>query len=255
MLKIDNPAFDYDKSGQKYSSQRQTDPRIAGYIHNALEDARTILNVGAGSGSYEPADKYVVAVEPSAIMRSQRIANSRMPAINATAENLPFDDNAFDASMALVTVHHWPSIENGLKELRRVTKGQVVIMTFDPDALDNFWNVHYFPELIDVEKARYPKLDIIKQSLGGKCEVIEIPIPLDCLDGFQEAFYGRPEAFLKKEVRAAQSAWGFLQDGVEEKLVQRLADELASGEWDRKYGHFRTQPAFICALRLIIAKP
>lgn len=253
-MKIDNPAFDYDQLGQKYSGYRKTDPRIAQYVYDHLADAKTVLNVGAGSGSYEPADKYVVAVEPSITMRSQRINNGRIPAINAKADNLPFDDNAFDASMAMVTIHHWPDIDKGLTELRRVTKNQVIIMTFDPDALDNFWNVNYFPQLIEVEKARYPSIESIKESLGGNCEVISIPIPFDCIDGFQEAFYGRPEAFLEKEVRMSQSAWGFLPKGVEEKIVQALKNDLESGEWDKKYGHFRTQPTFTCALRLIISR-
>jgi len=252
-MEIKNPAFNYDKFGQQYAHHRQTDPRIAAYVHDALADAKTILNVGAGAGSYEPTDKYVVAVEPSIVMRAQRINNGKTPAIIGIADALPFDDNAFDASMAMVTVHHWPDINKGLKELRRVTKHQVIIMTFDPDALDNFWNAHYFPELIAVEKARYPTVEFITNSLGGNCEVKSIPIPLDCIDGFQEAFYGRPEAFLEKQVRLSQSAWGFLPDGVEERIVQTLADDLQSGNWDKKFGHFRTQPTFTCALRLIIA--
>ncbi len=254
-MKIENPAFDYDKLGQKYSGHRQTDPRIAEYVFEELKDAKTVLNVGAGAGSYEPTTKYVVAVEPSFVMRSQRIQNGKLPAINAKADNLPFDDNSFDASMAMVTIHHWPDIDKGLKELRRVTKGQVIIMTFDPEHLDDFWNANYFPELIEVEKARYPSIDSIKNSLGGNCKVVPIPIPLDCMDGFQEAFYGRPEAFLDKEIRLAQSAWGFLPIGLEDKLVQFLYDDLRSGEWDKKYGHFRTQPTFTCALRLLICKP
>lgn len=254
-MKIENPAFDYDTHGQKYSGYRQTDPRIAEYVTKALADAKTILNVGAGAGSYEPTDRYVVAIEPSVVMRRQRIKNGKTPAINAKADHLPFDDNSFDASMAMVTVHHWPDINKGLKELRRVTKNQVVIMTFDPTCLDNFWNVNYFPELIEVEKARYPTIDLIKASLGGTCEVVPIPIPLDCVDGFQEAFYGRPEAFLEKEVRLSQSAWGFLPAGLEDKLVKALADDLKSGEWDRKYGHFRSAPTFTCALRLIVSHP
>ena len=254
-MKIENLAFDYDKLGQKYSGHRQTDPRIAEYVIKALSGAKTILNVGAGAGSYEPSDRYVVAIEPSIVMRSQRMINGKTPAIIAKADNLPFDDNSFDASMAMVTVHHWPDIDKGLKELRRVTKHQVVIMTFDPNALDNFWNAHYFPELIEVEKARYPTIDFIQKSLGGNCELIPIPVPLDCIDGFQEAFYGRPEAFLKKEVRASQSAWGFLPAGVEDKMVKALEDDLKSGEWDKKYGHFRSEPTFTCALRLIISRP
>lgn len=252
---IKNPAFNYDKLGNKYSGYRQTDPRIAKYIHEALGSAKTILNVGAGAGSYEPSDRYVVAVEPSIVMRSQRNANNKVPAINAKGDNLPFDDNSFDAAMAIVTVHHWPDMDKGLKELRRVAKDQVIVMTFDPNELDNFWNSKYFPELIEVEKARYPTIDFIKKSLGGKCEVVPVPIPFDCVDGFQEAFYGRPEAFLEKDVRLSQSAWGFLPEGVEEKLVKALESDLKSGEWDKKYGHYRTEPTFTCALRLIISTP
>lgn len=130
----------------------------------------------------------------------------------------------------------------------------MVILTFDPDALDHFWNVHYFPELIEVEKLRYPSIELITEALGGKCEVQQIPVPFDCVDGFQEAFYGRPEAFLEKEVRLAQSAWGFLSEQVEERLVKALADDLKSGEWDRKFGEFRLKPSYTCALRLIIAR-
>lgn len=249
---LNNPAFDYDSFGHHYSGHRQTDPRIASYVDKALEDVDTVLNVGAGTGSYEPEHKYVVAVEPSEVMRAQRNLNGKVPAINAKADHLPFDDHAFGAVMAMVTVHHWPDVQKGLKELRRVSKKKVVIMTFDPDALDNFWNAQYFPELIAVEKARYPAIDFIQNALGGRVDVIPIPIPLDCVDGFQEAFYGRPEAFLDKEVRMSQSAWGFLPPGLEEKLVARLKSDLDSGEWDRKFGHFRSQPTFTCALRLIV---
>lgn len=254
-MKIENPAFDYDQFGQKYSAIRQTEPKIMHYITKALGDSKTVLNVGAGAGSYEPTDRYVVAVEPSFEMRKQRLNNQKTPAVNAKADNLPFDDNSFDASMAIVTVHHWPDMAKGLKELRRVTKNQVIIMTFDPKALDRFWNTDYFPELIEVEKARYPSIEFIKDSLGGDSKVIEIPIPLHCIDGFQEAFYGRPEAFLSKDIRAAQSAWGFLNKATVEKLIQKLSDDIFSGEWDKKYGHFRTQPYFTCALRLIISNP
>lgn len=253
-MKIENPAFDYERGGQKYSGRRKTDPRIAEYVHRALGDAKTVLNVGAGAGSYEPEDRYVVAVEPSASMRSQRMNNNKVPAVIGFAGELPFDDHAFDASMALVTVHHWPDMDKGLKEMRRVTKDAVVIMTFDPDALDKFWNVHYFPELIEVERQRYPSVDFITSSLGGNCEVQKIPVPFDCTDGFQEAYYGRPEAFLEKDVRMSQSAWGFLTAGLEEQYVQALATDLASGEWDRKYGHYRNEPSFTCALRLIISR-
>ncbi len=254
-MKIENPAFDYDTFGQKYSSIRQTDPRIAAYVNIELNGAKTVLNIGAGAGSYEPTDKYVIAVEPSITMRQQRLSKNKFPAINAKADHLPFDDNSFDASMAMITVHHWPDIDKGLKELRRVTKNQIVIMTFDPESLDNFWNAEYFPEVIEVEKARYPTIEFIKNSLGGNCKVVSIPIPLDCKDGFQEAFYGRPEAFLEKKVRLNQSAWGFLSDEKQEEMVERLKADLKNGIWDEKYGYFRTQEYFTCALRLIVSTP
>jgi len=255
MVKIDNPAFNYDKYGKKYSGYRQTDDRIAAYIYKQLVDAKTILNVGAGAGSYEPPDKYIVAVEPSIAMREQRIVNNKVPAIIAKADSLPFDDNSFDAAMAMITVHHWPDMEKGLKELRRVARRQVIVMTFDPEQLGNFWNAEYFPEVIAVEKARYPTIEFINKSLGGNCKVIPIPITLDCKDGFQEAFYGRPEAFLEDEVRLSQSAWGFISAEKQVEIVERLKIDLENGNWDKRYGHFRTQEYFTCALRLIVSTP
>jgi SAM-dependent methyltransferase len=251
-MRIDNPAFDYDNKGKQYSGQRKTEPRIAEYIHKALGDAQTVLNVGAGAGSYEPDDRYVIAVEPSAVMRSQRIANGKRPAVQAFGDKLPFDDHVFDAVTAFVTIHHWPDMKKGLLELKRVAKEKVIVMTFDPDALDRFWNAEYFPEVIEVEKQRYPTIAFITDTLGGDCAVWEIPVPLHCADGFQEAYYGRPEAFLDANVRKAQSAWGFIPEERQEIIVKRLADDLASGEWDRKYGSYRTQPEFTCALRLVI---
>jgi len=249
-----NSAFNYDDPEIQYASHRVTDPRIAAYINEALGDAQSLINVGAGAGSYEPADRYVVAVEPSAIMRKQRLANNKVPALIGKADSLPFDDNAFDAAMASITIHHWPDIPKGLSELRRVSRDKVLILTFDPDALDFFWIASYFREMIEAEKLKFPTMASLVQLLGGSCEVKTIPIPLDCTDGFMEAFYGRPEAFLNPAVRKAQSAWGFLPNGLEEKLVARLQTELESGEWDRKYGYLRTQTQFTGALRLIVSR-
>lgn len=247
-----NPAFNYDQHGQQYATQRQTDPQIAAFIHKALTNARTVLNVGAGAGSYEPADRYVIAVEPSFAMRAQRV---NRPAVIASAAALPFDDNAFDAAMAIITVHHWPDIKQGLQELRRVTREQILIVTFDPDALHDFWNAAYFPEVIAVERRRYPTMDFLTAALGGNCDIQAIPVPIDCIDGFQEAYYARPEAFLDPAVRKAQSAWGYIPADEQEVIVQRLANDLQSGKWDEQYGHFRTQPFFTGAMRLIIAYP
>lgn len=128
-------------------------------------------------------------------------------------------------------------------------------MTFDPDVLNKFWNAEYFPEVIEVERQRYPTMDFLIKALGGRTTVEAIPIPFDCVDGFQEAYYGRPEAFLSKEVRKAQSAWGFIPEEEQERIIKRLEDDLQSGAWDKKVSHFRTQPNFTCALRLITAYP
>lgn len=243
--------FDYESPEYEYSNQRKEEPEIAARIRNALGSASTVLNVGAGAGSYEPDDRHVIAVEPSSRMRAQRLARGLPPAVIARADKLPFDDNSFDASMALLTVHHWPDLQAGLKEVLRVTKKKIVIMTFDPEALDEFWNVHYFPELVDIERRRYPGIAELTALPGCKALVEKVPVPLNCRDGFQEAFYGRPEEFLKKEVRESQSAWGYLEQGAEDRLVSAFASELESGRWDERFGHFRRQPHFSGALRIV----
>ncbi len=252
-MKIHSTEYSYDKQKVKYAGNRQTDPFIAVQIHKALGDAKTVLNVGAGAGSYEPDDRTVTAVEPSAIMRSQRPAD-KVPAIEAFAESLPFGDNSFDASMAILTVHHWPDMKKGLQEMRRVTVGPVVIMTFDPESVGKFWLADYCPEMVEVDRVRMPEIDFITRSLGGKCKVEQVTVPIDCIDGFNEAFYARPEAFLEESVRRSQSFWDFLPREIELKAVNHLAREIESGEWDKKYGHLRNQPEFKSALRLIVSE-
>jgi hypothetical protein len=243
--------FDYDANGQTYARQRRTDPRIAALVHEALGSARTVLNVGAGAGSYEPTDRHVIAIEPSAAMRAQRPAHLT-PAIHGVAESLPLDDQSVDAAMAMVTVHQWPELETGLTELTRVTRGPIVVLTFDGDALDRLWLGEYAPELFAVESRRYPAIDRICAELGGRCIVRPVPIPFDCMDGFSEAFYGRPEQFLDPAVRRSQSAWGFIEPAVEERIVATLAADLESGAWDARHGHWRRQPFFEGAVRLIV---
>jgi hypothetical protein len=245
--------FDYDAHGQGYARVRQPDPRIEAQIHAALGAARTVLNVGAGAGSYEPTDRHVVAVEPSAVMRSQR-PRSRAPAIAAFAEALPLDDGAVDAAMALMTVHQWSDLARGLAELRRVSSGPVLVTAADPAELGRFWLNDYAPELFEAKRKRYPPVEAITRGLGGTCDVQTIPIPLDCTDGLASAFYGRPEAFLDPMVRAAQSSWRFVPDGVEQRFVTTLSADLESGRWDDRYGHFRAQPTFAGALRLIVGR-
>jgi SAM-dependent methyltransferase len=246
--------FDYDAHGQGYAQHRRTDPRIAACVYRALGSARTVLNVGAGAGSYEPEDRHVIAIEPSVAMRAQRLAH-RVPAIHGVAQNLPLDDQSVDASMAMVTVHQWPDLKKGLAELRRVTRGPIVVLTFDGDALDRYWLVDYVPELMGVERRRYPAIDTIGQGIGKKTEVQAIPIPIDCIDGFTEAFYARPERFLDAAVRRSQSAWGSVDAKVEERFIQKLGHDLQTGAWDERYGQWRKMPFFEGSLRLITGQP
>ncbi len=245
--------FDYDRKGSGYSKHRRADPRIASLIHAALGDAKTVVNVGAGAGNYEPNDRYVIAIEPSEVMRSQRSANLP-PAIHGFAEALPLDDKSLDASMAILTIHQWSNLKQGINELKRVTKGNVVIMTFDSQELDKFWLSNYVPELIDAERKRFCTIASIFQVLGERTDVSTVPIPIDCTDGFTEAFYARPEAFLNPDVRKAQSAWAFVDSGAEQRAIQTLTKDLESGEWDRRFGHFRSMPTFDGALRLITSR-
>jgi len=242
---------DYGRIGEGYARRRRTDPRIAAHVHAALGGARTVLNVGAGAGSYEPTDRYVLAVDPSAEMRAQRPARLA-PAIHGVAEALPLDDDSVDASMAMVTVHQWPDPVAGLREMRRVTRGPVVVLSFDPAELGRLWLMDYAPELQQVEARRYPTIDTLTGALGPEAEVVPVPIPIDCVDGFTEAFYARPEALLDPAVRRSQSAWSFLEPGVEDRIAETLAADLASGAWDRRYGSHRTQPEFHGAVRLVI---
>ena len=243
---------DYHRHGQGYARRRRTDPSIARLVHGALGSARTILNVGAGAGSYEPADRRLVAVEPSAAMIAQRHGQAA-PVVQAVAEALPFPDRAVDAAMAMVTIHQWPDPVAGLDELRRVARGPVVILTFDPDALDRLWLVEYAPELYVAERSRYPGMDEVAACLGRDTTVLPVPVPFDCIDGFTEAFYGRPEQFLDPAVRGAQSAWTFVDDAAEARAVGDLAEDLASGRWDERHGHLRSQPEFIGSLRLVVS--
>jgi Methyltransferase domain len=181
----------YGVVGRRYTDFRRPDPRIADLIETVLADAQTVLNVGAGAGSYEPRNRDVIAVEPSSAMRSQRAAHLS-PAIDATAESLPFPDASFDASMSTFSVHQWKDLDAALRQLRRVTRGPIVIMTCEPDELDRFWLQHYCPEVIAVEAGRYPPTRKIAAALGGRSEILSVPIPLDCTDGFNEAYTAVP---------------------------------------------------------------
>ena len=244
---------DYGRIGHIYSRFRQPDPRIAARIVAALGTAETVLNVGAGAGSYEPTDRKVTAVEPSAAMRAQRPAHLS-PAIDATAEHLPFADRSFDAAMATFTIHQWADLAAGLKELRRVTRGPVVILTCDPLLVEAFWLNDYAPEVLSTEARRYPSLNAVADGLGTAIDEIAVPIPLDCLDGFNEAYYGRPEFLLDPDARSACSAWSFVTPDKVTEAVDHLAADLDSGAWDARYGQLRHQPDYIGSLRLLVSR-
>ncbi len=244
---------DYGVIGEGYARIRRPDPRIAAEILAALGDACTVLNVGAGAGSYEPTDRRVTAVEPSASMRAQR-PPELSEAIDATADRLPFADDSFDAAMASVTVHQWPMLEQGLGEMRRVTRGPVVILTFDPVPPQPWWLIDYVPELFEIEGRRMPELSRIAEALGGQTEVRTVLVPADSTDGFGQAFFARPERLLESEVRRAMSAWSFVAPETVESFERRLGSDLASGAWDEKYGLYRGLESFDVGLRLVIGR-
>ncbi len=220
----------YDRIGTGYADLRRPDPRIARLIHDALGDARTVLNVGAGTGSYEPEDRQVTALEPSAEMIRQRKPGSA-PVVQGYAENLPFADSSFDAAMAVLTVHHWTDKAKGLREMRRVSSEPVVILTFDPDYRES-WLGDYFPELDELDKAIMPPLSEYERWLGP-VKITPVPVPKDCSDGFLAAYWQRPEAYLDPRVRRSISSFWAIENV--ESGLERLSSDLADGTWHERY--------------------
>jgi SAM-dependent methyltransferase len=242
----EQPAL-YDRIGGRYDLQRRPDPRLAAAIHAALGPARRIVNVGAGTGNYEPADRDVTAVEPSATMIAKRPPGAA-PAIQASADALPFADGQFDAAMAILTMHHWPDHAAGLAELRRVTVGPIVVLTFDPAARP--WPVDYFPALATLDEVAMPPLALFERRLGP-VRIIPMPVPHDCSDGFLYAWWRRPHAYLDPRIRSGSSSFWRI-DGVEAGAA-RLAADLASGRWQQRYRHLLGLEALDVGYRLVIA--
>ncbi len=217
----------YDCIGATYADTRRPDPRIAARIHQALGDATTVINVGAGTGSYEPSET-VWAVEPSAVMIAQRPAGSAR-ALEASAESIPLADDSADAVMALLTVHHWSDLEAGMGELRRIARQRIVVLTFDPDINHRFWLLdEYLPEAAAFDDTRAVAVDRLVTLLGG-ARIATVPVPHDCTDGFLAAFWRRPEAYLDPQVRAGISLFAQTSDDVVQPGLTRLADDLSSG--------------------------
>ena len=227
---------------------RKPNARIAAQIWSALGSAETVLNVGAGTGSYEPTDRAVTAVEPSAEMIAQR-PTTAAPVVQATAEALPFDDKSFDAAMAILTVHHWTDITTGLTELRRVSRGSVVILTYDA-TLKNLWLLDSLPGLATLDDRQMPPMQSYADAIGDT-EITPVPIPHDCTDGFLAAYWRRPAAYLDPRIRSAISSF-WAVDGVD-AAMESLRQDLDTGAWEARYGHLLNETEQDYGYRLVTA--
>jgi SAM-dependent methyltransferase len=240
----------YDSIGRGYGTYRRPDPRLAAAIARALGDAASVVNVGAGAGSYEPSDRRVIAIEPSTAMIAQRPAGSA-PVVRASAIELPFPDASFDAALSVLSLHHWPDQARGLAELVRLARERVVLVTWDP-AAPQFWLVEeYFPEIRAIDQPLFPSLDELGQVLGP-IEVEPFLVPADCRDGFLGAYWRRPEAYLDAGVRGAISTFTKLRDV--EAGVARLRRELADGTWQRRHADLLERAELDLGYRLVIAR-
>lgn len=239
----------YDTIGKSYHAQRRTDPRIASALWHALGSPGLLVNVGAGTGSYEPRDRRVVAVEPSMTMIRQRPPGSA-PVLQAMAEQLPLRDKCASSAMAVLSVHHWEDIRAGLDELKRVARDRIAILTFDPMG-PGFWlTEEYFPAIAAQDRRRFPAIDALADELGH-ASVHAVPIPRDCVDGLLGSFWARPRAYLDAGVRSGMSAFADLP-GLEEGLSW-LEDDLESGLWQQRYGHLVGHDQLDIGYRLVVA--
>ncbi len=244
----------YERIGHGYATTRHEDPRIAARIHAALGDARTLVNVGAGTGSYEPCDRYVIAVEPSDVMAAQR-PPGRPPAIRASAGALPLRDDSVDAAMAIVTVHHWDEEQRrGVAELRRVARGPVVILTFDPEVSARMWlPAEYLPEVAALDRRIFPPPAQLAAWLGPSARVDAVPIARDSPDWTFASFWAHPERVFDPVARAATSGFARMDPAVIDRVVAQLRADLDSGAWDARHGALRTLDEYEAGLRLVVS--
>jgi SAM-dependent methyltransferase len=243
----------YDRIGLSYSKVRRPDPRFEAVIWNALGSAKSILNIGAGSGSYEPVDREVTAVEPSPVMIAQRPANAA-PAIQSTVEALPLRDKSVDATMCVFTMQHWDDVQQGLDEVLRVTRDRMVILTVDPNVMAEMWLCsEYLPEIAEHDRCTFPSMEYLETRLP-RLSICKVPVPADCTDGFCIAFWSRPEAILDPHLRQASSIWHLLPVAVAEEGLTRLHRDLESGDWDRRFGRLRRLAALDVGLRLAVSE-
>ncbi|MEV7184041.1 class I SAM-dependent methyltransferase [Kitasatospora sp. NPDC093102] len=239
----------YDRIGVGYRRVRRPDPRLHALIGSALRGVRTVVNVGAGAGSYEPEEAEVTAVDPSEVMLDQHPGRRK---VKASASQLPFEDGAFDAAMAVLTVHHWPDLRQGLAELRRVARRQVVF-TWDPAHRPQLWLLEdYLPEIRELEDSRFTPLAEVVEALDAHT-VLPFPIPHDFTDGYQAAYWRRPECYLDGTVRQASSTFATLPPEVVEPAIERLRADLAAGKWHRRYADLLDLESIDYGYRLVVA--
>jgi SAM-dependent methyltransferase len=244
----------YDAIGTTYTGTRREDPRLRARIHAALGDARTVVNVGAGAGSYEPRDRHVIAIEPSDVMAAQR-PRTLAPAIRASAGSLPLRNRAVDAAMAVLTIHHWDTErEAGVRELRRVARGRVVILTYDPRVSGRMWLIaEYVPEVAELDNRIFPVPERVAEWLGGEVRIEPLAVPRDCTDWMLGSFWAHPERVLDPDARANTSGFARMEPEVVDRAVGGLAADLESGAWDARHGELRSLDEYDAGLRLIVA--
>lgn len=243
----------YDRIGVGYSEHRRGDPHIAARIEAALGDARTVVNVGAGAGSYEPSNREVTAVEPSAEMISQRPAGAA-PVVQASAESLPFGDNSFDAAMGVLTAHHWADLRAGLNEMQRVARRRIVMVAFDPEALEDLWiTADYFPAMLDLKRPSGAGSRELAASLPA-ATTSPLPVPPDCEDHFFAALWARPELLFDDEIVRPMWVWQGIPEEARQTGRERLGADLKSGAWEQRYGHLRRQHELDVGLRLVVSE-
>lgn len=251
MIEPHSSAAVYDCIGPGYPATRRADPRIEAQIHAALRGATSVVNVGAGTGNYEPRDRLVVAADPSLTMLAQRPLGLGR-AVQARAEALPFRDRSFDAALATFTLHHWSDPVAGLAELRRVAWRQVVLLN-EPSIGHAFWLADYFPEALTLASGACPPQVAGIETCLDVIAVEPVPVPADCTDGFAGAYWSRPHAYLDPGVRRGMSVLARLPSETIQRGVDRLVTDLCSGEWDRRYGHLRRLATYDVGYRLVVA--
>ena len=245
----------YDVIGAEYSRTRREDPRLAALIHAALGEARTVVNVGAGTGSYEPRDRYVLAVEPSAVMIAQRDPGLP-PAITARAHHLPLQEQSVDAAMAILTIHHWDEDQElGVREMRRVARGPVVILTFDPEVSARMWLLaDYLPEVAELDRRICPRPETLARWLDADVSVQEVPVPRDTPDWTLGSFWAHPERVLDAAARNSTSGFARMPRDVVDRVVGAVERDLQDGTWDERHGHLRQLDEFDVGMRLLVSK-